>query len=262
MTNATTNKFGEKAKIMVIEKNEIGAVNKLSFGVDSRFPSNVLLQNNLELFEWVKRNKSYPIFWCRNINGENAVTKEEIEFLHDKACKVAVYYSEAGEKQTEEQGANVATIFISAAKELGIPNEAVLYLEISESETATGEFILAFATTMLEEGYVPGFKANTDAAYSFDREFGRASQMNINVMNKCLVWAVAPTIAEYDRITTTHLIQPNVWKPFAPSFITRRDISIWQYGKECHPIETDEGKKTTFNINLIRNNTVITENMF
>ncbi len=51
-------------------------------------------------------------------------------------------------------------------------------------------------------------------------------------------------------------------KPFAPSGIKRRDITVWQYGKDCHPIEDDNGLDTSFNINLIRNEKVIIEKMF
>ena len=122
--------------------------------------------------------------------------------------------------------------------------------------------MLGFAKTMIAQGYTPAFKANTDAKFSFDREFSRGMQTNKDVFDKCLIWAVAPTIAEYDGITTTHLIHPDNWTPFAPSGIKRADIAIWQYGKECHPIEDDKGKPVTFNIDLVRNVQVITEKMF
>lgn len=69
-------------------------------------------------------------------------------------------------------------------------------------------------------------------------------------------------LAEYDRITTTHLIQPDNWKPFAPSGITRGDIAIWQYGKDCHPICDDRDRETSFNIDLIGNENVIIKKMF
>ena len=62
--------------------------------------------------------------------------------------------------------------------------------------------------------------------------------------------------------TTSHLIHPDNWKPFAPSGIKRGEIALWQYGKECHPIEDDEGKETTFNIDLVRNDDIIIEKMF
>ena len=63
-------------------------------------------------------------------------------------------------------------------------------------------------------------------------------------------------------MTTTHFIHPDNWKPYAPSGITRREIAIWQYGKDCHPIEDDMGNMTTFNINLVRNEEIIKYNMF
>ena len=36
---------------------------KLYFGVDSAVASTEKLQNNLDEFEWVERNKLYPNFW-------------------------------------------------------------------------------------------------------------------------------------------------------------------------------------------------------
>ena len=50
--------------------------------------------------------------------------------------------------------------------------------------------------------------------------------------------------------------------PFAPSGITRQDIAVWQYGKSCHPIADDKGRETAFNVNLVRDDRVITQKMF
>ena len=63
-------------------------------------------------------------------------------------------------------------------------------------------------------------------------------------------------------MTTTHLIHPDVWRPFAPSGITREQIAVWQYGNNCHPIADDAGEKTTFDLNLVRNIDVIINKMF
>ena len=63
-------------------------------------------------------------------------------------------------------------------------------------------------------------------------------------------------------MTTTHLIHPDNWMPFAPSGIKRKDIAVWQYGKSCHPIADDHDTEATFNINLVRNEKVIIEKMF
>ena len=50
--------------------------------------------------------------------------------------------------------------------------------------------------------------------------------------------------------------------PYAPSGITRADIAVWQYGKDCHPIQDDSGKETAFNADLVRNDRVILDRMF
>ncbi len=76
------------------------------------------------------------------------------------------------------------------------------------------------------------------------------------------VWAVAPSLEEYERVTTTHLIHPDNWIPYAPSGITRNEIAVWQYGKDCHPIHDDAGNETTFHVNLVRDDKIIIEKMF
>ena len=238
------------------------SVTRLLFGVDSKIQANDLLQNNIEEFEWVVRNKIYPNFYGRYLTGDNCLTKDEIKFLHRKGCKIAAIYADNGEKRTEEQGTILAKKIDIRAIELGIPEGVVVFLEIRENETATRDFMLGFAKAMIAAGYTPAFKANTDAAYSFDREFSRGMQTNKDVFSQCLVWAVSPTVVEYDGITTTHLIHPDNWMPYAPSGIKRVDIAIWQYGKDCHPIEDDNGKPVTFNINLVRNEQVIIDKMF
>ncbi len=75
-------------------------------------------------------------------------------------------------------------------------------------------------------------------------------------------WAVTPSLAEYDSMTTTHLIGPDCRKPYAPSGISRNDVVLWQYGEKCHPIEDDYGVKTTFNVDLARTGEIMRNHMF
>lgn len=242
----------------VVAKN----VDRLIFGVDSKFQANDLLQNNIDQFEWVIRNKIYPSFYGRYLTGENCITKDEIKFLHLKGCKIAPIYAEEGEKNTEEQGAIIAKKIDTLAFELEIPEGTAIFLEIGENETATRDFMKGFAKALMIAGFTPGFRANTDAKFAFDREFSRGMQTDRDIFKKCLVWAVAPTLEEYNGITTSHLISPDIWKPYAPSGLTRAEIAIWQYGVDCHPIEDDMGKVTTFNLDLVRNKNVIIDKMF
>ena len=237
-------------------------VSRLFFGVDSKIQADDLLQNNIDMFEWVVRNKIPPNFYGRNIVGENALTKKEINFLHTRGAKIAAIYRDVGEKKKEEAGVAVAKKAVESARKLEIPVETAIFLEIANDEAVTRDFLRGFAKTLISMGCTPAFKANTDAAYSFDREFSRGMQTNKDVFDKCLIWAVSPTLAEYDGITTTHLIHPDNWSPYAPSGITRNEVAVWQYGKNCHPIEDDMGKVTTFNIDLVRNEQVIIDKMF
>ena len=259
------NAVAEVAATTVAEatiKTEVHSPVRLLFGVDSRIQADDILQNNISEFEWVARNKVYPNFWGRNLVGENSLTKQEIDFLHEKGCKIAAIYTSLDVKETEEQGKIVAKKIDVVVTELGIPQGTAIFLEISESENITRDYMRGFAAGLVEEGFTPAFKANTDANFGFDREFSRGLQTDRDVFSKCLVWAVAPSLAEYERVTTTHLIHPDNWIPFAPSGITRDDIAVWQYGKDCHPINDDTGVETTFNVNLVRNEQVIIEKMF
>jgi len=237
-------------------------VDGLLFGVDTAIETNDLLQNNIDEFEWIVRNKVYPNFCGRYLTGENCLTKEEIKYIHTKGCRVAAIYADDGEKKTEEQGMAIAKKVNTRAIELGIPSGTAIFLEIGENEKVTRVFMRGFAKALMNEGYTPGFKVNTDAKYTFDREFSRGVQNDEEVFKKCLIWAVAPTVKEYNKITTSHRIQPEYWRPYAPSGITRNTIAIWQYGVNCHPIADDTGKITTFNLDLVRNKQVILDKMF
>ena len=255
----------QQPKVAELKTTEVKAessVERLLFGVDSEVQVTDLLQNNITEFEWAVRNKIYPNFWGRNIVGENSLTKEEIEFLHDKGCKIAAIYKTAQNKKTLEEGKLDGMKVDVTALELGIPEGSVIFLEIKEDETVKRDYMLGFAKSLISNGYTPGFKANTDAKFTFDREFSRGMQTDREIFKQCLVWATSPSLAEYERVTTTHLIHPDNWVPYAPSGITRADIAIWQYGRECHPIHDDAGKETSFNVNLVRNEQVIIDKMF
>ncbi len=237
-------------------------VDQLLFGADTAFPANDLLQNNIDLFEWIVRNKIYPVFIGRYINGENCLTLQEIHYLRDKGCKIAAILVAPEETETQEQGQKCAELAAKSASALKIPVGTCIFLEIYADVLASTEFMKGYAQTLLECGYTPGFMANTDAKYSFDREFSRGMQMDSELFRQCLIWAVSPTLEEYNGMTTSHLIHPDNWGPFAPSAIKRRQISIWQFGEKCHPIEDDQENETCFNLNLVRNVWVILEKMF
>lgn len=252
-------KIPDSVKTPTVAKKESA---RLLFGVDAAFAMDDHLQNNVDLFEWVVKNKIYPNFCGRNINGENCLTKEEIKFIRSKGCKIAAIYLSDERKEKEETGVLLARKIGVRALELGIPEGTAIFLAIDEKEPLTRDFLRGFAKALMVEGFIPGFKANTDAAFWFDKAFSRGIQSDKNLFSKCLIWATAPTVKEYDAITTSHLIHPDNWMPYAPSGISRSEIAVWQYGKKCHPIEDDDEKTTAFDLDLVRNEQVIIDAMF
>lgn len=235
---------------------------RLLFGVDSSVPSNVILQNNITEFEWVKLNKMHPNFWGRNIVGDNCLDTDEIGFLHKRGCKIAAIYTSENAKETNQQGIDCADEILGAVADLNIPKNTAVFIQIADNENVTRDFMFALAQKLIDKEYVPAFKANTDARFVFDREYSIGMRSDKEIFSKCLVWATAPTLDEYDSITTGHLIHPDNWKPFAPSGITRKDIAVWQYGKNCHPIYDDGDNYTYFNIDLVTDHRIIIEKMF
>ena len=249
--------FSKIKKPIVKEK-----VRNILFGVDAQFSSDDLLQNNIDQFEWVLRNKIYPNFYGRNLNGDNRLTLSEIEYLHKKGCKIAAIYQTTDDQMTEAQGKACAKAVSEQASKLRIPTGTAIFLNIDEEKPLSREFLRGYAKYLIVDGYTPGFRASTDAKYDFDRIFSQGVRMNNQIFEKCLIWATTPTDPNYYRMTTSHLIHPDEWKPYAPSAIRRNEIAIWQYGYCCHPIENDHGEVVTFNLDLVRNEQVIMEKMF
>lgn len=231
------------------------------FGVDSLTRADTVLQNNLTLFQWVARNKLVPNYWGRAINGKNAVTLEEIDFLHRMGCKVACLYS--GDSQAvslEAHGAIDGKKAVIAAVELGIPAGTAIFLEVKAG--VTDAYLKGYASALLSDGYTPGFCADTDSSNDFDHQFSRGQQKDPETFGKCLLWAVSPSLPEYYRTNDSHQIHPDAWAPHCPSGMTQNQVAVWQYGRECHPINDYAGRPTSFDISIVKDPSVVLNRMF
>lgn len=234
------------------------------FGVDSATRADTVLQNNLTLFDWVTRNKMYPNYWGRYIGGEKNITHEELDFLHQKGCKVAFIYNGCVKNKMtlEQQGVIDGKNAAISAIELKVPENNVIFLEVNPMENVTDAYLKGFAESLIQEGYAPGFCANTDSHYDFDHQFSRGYQNNPEIFGQCLIWAVSPSIPEYYRTTDTHMVYPDTWTPFCPSGMTQNQIAIWQYGRECHPILDHSGNTTSFDISIIQDASILLNKLF
>lgn len=235
----------------------------LYFGVDSAAPADTLLQNNLTLFDWVCRNKIQPNYWGRYLGGDHAITADELSFLHRQGCKVALLYNGAAPSRmtAHPQGVIDAKQAVMAASALNISPRAALFLEIPESAVLSDAYLLGFAATLLQDGYVPGFCANTDAQFDFDHQFSRGMQNDPDTFGQCRIWAASPILPAYLHTTNTHLIHPDLWQPHCPSGLTPDQIAVWQYGKDCHPLHDYAGQPTSFDISVVKDTALILDEM-
>ena len=215
------------------------------FGVDTETNVNELLQNNLTLFDWIRKNQGFPYFVGRRINGENALTKDELNYIRDNGSITIPLFKPI----TEMSGKDNARIAIAILEELKMDKGISIYVEL-ETNNVTEEFLQDFANTILADGYVPGFYVDTDSCYNFDRHYSRAYQANEKLMKQCKIWAISPEMEEFFETKNGHNEKPDFWGPFAPSCITKEQISFWQYGKKAHPVNAYNGKRTDFNLNL------------
>ncbi len=215
------------------------------FGIDTITRVDELLQNNITLFEWIRKNQGFPYFIGRRINGINALTSKEMSYIVSNGSKVIPILTVVPEKSAKDN----AKIAIAILEDLQIEKKTPIFVEIDDN-ILTSEFLKDFATEILAYDFIPGFYVDTDSYHDFDRFFSRAYQSNENLMKQCKIWALSPEMEEFYETKNGHNEKPDIWGPFAPSCIAKEHIAFWQYGKKCHPINTYRGDRADFNLNL------------
>jgi len=196
------------------------------YGVDSSNPANTRLPNGFDLFTWVLRMSGVPSFWGRSISGENQVTAEEITFLHEKGCRVALIFSDLTEADiSATDGTNDALRAIEAARNLGVPEGRgiALFVNILDDWSVNHNWMITYAYTLHANGYIPGFIGNTDSSMNFN--FGRQCSHYVHFMGD-----LARTQTAYWATQPKPEGEPDEWNPYCPSAMTPSDISLWRSG--------------------------------
>ena len=197
------------------------------FGANSSMPATAKLTNGYTLFDWVMRKNCFPAFWGRNLGGENQITAEEIEFLREKDCKIALVLKDLTEAEVSEGGGfNHGIMAVRAAKELLVPQNSgiALFAEFQPEWSVNHNWMLGFARALNINGYVPGFIGNTDSSKNFN--FGREcshfaeSSRYVNYFG-AVFCATEPKKEE----------MPEVWAPFSPSELEPEEIQLWATGE-------------------------------
>ena len=197
---------------------------KTVFGVSSATPINKKLKNGYTMFDWVMRQKGFPSFCMRTLDGENAVTADEIAFFKDKDCKIGLVIRNLTEtKVSATNGTEDALKAVEAAKELGVPQGVALFVEIKPEWSVNHNWMISFAQTVKANGYVPGFIGNTDSSKNFN--FDRQCSHFVNATKDVNCFG-AVYMATEPKCTG----QPEVWAPYCPSALEPDNISLWCCG--------------------------------
>ena len=193
------------------------------WGVITYAESNQKLKNGYTLYDWVTRQKGLPEFWGRNISGTHSITKEEIEFLYNQECNVLLFENSFTEVQiSSNYGADCGWRTIEKLCALGIPqnNSIAIFILIPKDWSVNHFWMISYAQTLRENGYIPGFIGNTDSSINFN--FDRQCSHFINATQKsnhydALFGATEPKVPSY----------PKSWAPYCPSALERENISLW-----------------------------------
>ena len=199
---------------------------KTKYGVYSVTPMNKKLKNGYTMYDWVKRQKCFPDFCMRTLSGENAITMEEVEFLKAKACKIGLVLSDLTEEMVSKtNGAEDALKAAATAQELGVPkNQGIaLFAEIKPEWSVNHNWMISFAQTLSENGYVPAFIGNTDSSknFNFDRQCSHYVQVTEDVNHFGAVFMA--TEPKVDGM-------PEKWEPYCPSALEPEDMHLWACG--------------------------------
>jgi len=197
------------------------------FGADSKARADVKLINGYDLYSWVMRMNGFPAFWGRSISGENHIEMEELEFLRDKNCRVALIFNELTEAGVSAMSAEEdAMRAIKAARTIGAPDygNIAIFAAIGDKWSINNSWMMSYAHMLSSNGYIPGFIGNTDSSKNFN--FGRQCSHyveNTTEQNNygTVYWATEPKL---------DTIEPTEWAPYCPSAMRPDQIDMWRIG--------------------------------
>ena len=196
------------------------------FGADSIHPVNIKLTNGYDLYSWVMRKKGFPAFWGRMITGNNKITEEEIKFLREKKCKVALFFDDLTEASvSSSKGTDDVLRAVEGAKSLGVPTDKgiAIFAVIDNDWSINHNWMISFATTLNSNGFVPGFIGNTDSSknFNFNRQCGHFVRATEEIeLFGTIFGATEPKNGG----------EATTWMPLCPSDISTDRIALWQNG--------------------------------
>jgi hypothetical protein len=151
------------------------------------------------LYQCVIQNFGKPAFWGRYLkeipNIAEALTKEEVSFLHAKGVKILPIHSAFKKEDTVtyEQGVEIANEAISYARELGVPEGKIIFGDIESSYPVTEAWIRGFVHTFYPSGYRVGIYHDPING-AFKSAYCEAAIKDKKVREQTVLWSNQPQL--------------------------------------------------------------------
>ena len=194
------------------------------YGVYSHCAANTKLKNGYDFYDWIVRKNCFPEFWGRTISGDSKISKEEINYLNQKGCKIFFIDNSLTEESISGiSGVQDALKAIDKIKSLEISTNkrVAVFAEINSNWSINHNWMISYAGVLFDNGFTPGFIGNTDSSknFNFDRQASHFFQATgkFNHFN-ALIMATEPKPEK----------EPEEWKPYCPSEISQKDITLWE----------------------------------
>ena len=200
---------------------------KTIYGVKMETPINKKLKNGHTMYDWVTRKNCFPVFCMRTLCGDNKITAEEIEYLKRKNCRIALVLNDLTEAEvSSSKGALSALRAAEAAKAAGFPeNRSIaIFADIKPKWSINHNWMILFAQTMKANGFIPGFIGNKDSSKNFS--FDRQCSHYVKATKEIDYWG-----AIFMSTEPKCEAAPEIWEPYCPSSLNRKDMSLWACGK-------------------------------
>lgn len=200
---------------------------KIFFGVNSNIPLNSKTKNGYTIYDWVVRKKGIPAFCFRTLCGENSTTREEIDYLKKKNCRMGMVIRDLKELDiSSSHGDKDAFKAIRELKRLDLNSNKriAIFADINPNWSINHNWMITFAQTLVVNGYIPAFIANTDSSQScsFDRQCSHFA--NATRDTSCFGTIFCATEPKTPN-------KPETWSPFCPSALETSEIALWMCGK-------------------------------
>lgn len=189
-----------------------------------------------ELYDCVLQNYGKPEFWGRyltRVQGvSEALTKEEIELLHNSGTKIMPIYNDFRSAVGVSEGRVIAMYASYYAKRIGIKKGTPIFANIERFFNVDSEWLRGYVSYLYNMDYKPGFYHDPTEG-NFSNAFCEAVAQDAKVADQAVLWSAEPEpgITKANSAPKFNPLTPpcdaNVW--------------AWQYGRDSTicPIDTN-----------------------